>query len=82
VPAVRVDYQGWYERMDTNSRHTLYGRPERIRPTTEWKRYTGTFDTDFRTRKLALKLTIVGYEDEGMRLGKIWVDDVSIEAAE
>ncbi|MGD8241151.1 MAG: beta-N-acetylglucosaminidase domain-containing protein, partial [Armatimonadota bacterium] len=82
VPTVHLQYQGWSFMMDSNARESLRGDLEEIRPTGEWQRYTSTFDTDYATKKFALKFALIGYEDEGMRLGSIWVDDVSIEALE
>jgi hypothetical protein len=82
VPRVKVVFQGWSTGMGAGARHELEADLTEIEPTEDWREYTATFCTDFDTVKFALKIGILGYEDEGMRLGGIWVDDVVIESIE
>ncbi len=82
VPGVKVVFQGWSMGMGAGARHELEADLAETEPTDDWREYTATFRTDFDTVKLALKIGILGYEDEGMRLGRIWVDDVVMELIE
>jgi hypothetical protein len=82
VPRVQIVFQGWSLGLHAGSRHELQADLAEIEPTPDWQAYTGAFRTDFDTSKFALKIGILGYEDEGMRLGRIWVDDVAIEPAD
>ena len=79
VPRVSVQFQGWSAGMGSSFRHPLESDLPEIHPTKDWKQVAATFHTGFDTRKLAVKLGILGYEDEGARLGRIWVDDIAIE---
>jgi len=82
VPAARVIFQGWTVGMRAISRHELAREPLVVEPTAAWTQHTASFRAGPGTRKLALKFALMGYEAEGMRLGKLWVDDVAIEPAE
>ncbi|MGC9319804.1 MAG: beta-N-acetylglucosaminidase domain-containing protein [Armatimonadota bacterium] len=82
APGVVVEFQGWSEGFAPGNRHLLRSGLSSITPTDRWRRYETTFTTWFDTRKFALKIGLQGYADEGMRLGKVWVDDVAIQPAD
>lgn len=82
APEALVELQGWWRGFAPGSRHNLPCDLDVIVPTDEWTRYEGTFTTYFDTRKVALKIGLRGYADEGMRLGTLCVDDVMIEPVE
>ncbi len=81
VPRAEVICQGWGLGLGPGSRHELVSELIDVAPTDQWTPYSGTFRAEHDTRKFALKIVIKGYEDEGMGLGEVWVDEVVIERA-
>lgn len=79
VPTVELRIQGWSTGLQSGDRHVLEAGLSQVVPSTEWQHHELSFRTDYDTAKLAVMFVVKGYEDEGMRLGRIWVDDVSLE---
>lgn len=78
-PRWEVSVVGWPKNNLTSAaRQILSVRPEEIDLSGEWRCYTGSFLTGADTARVALKLGLLGYEDEGAKLGRLWVDDVYV----
>jgi hypothetical protein len=58
-------------------RQTLFVRSPQVEVTDAWQEYEASFTTALDTKRFALKFWIVGYRDEGARLGRLCVDDVA-----
>jgi len=79
--AARVEFTavGWNsEKAEAGNRQTLFTRGPELKLTDEWQEYEATFTTALDTKRFALKFGIVGYQDEGARLGRLYVDDVRV----
>ena len=79
VPVVSLFAQGWRMGFTAKHRVGLDAYPASVEPTMAWKQYSFSFRTSFVTSKAAIKFGLLGYEHAGARLGKIWVDDLTIE---
>lgn len=80
APLVALRFMGWKVGQIDKEGSKLRGYPPIIQATNEWKQYTATFYTQSPTDRCAVLFGLYGYEDEGVRLGKIWVDDVKVKA--
>jgi hypothetical protein len=70
---------GWNsDAADSGHRQTLYARCPELEPTGEWREVEATFTTALDTKRFALKFGLLGYRDEGARLGRLYIDDVRI----
>jgi hypothetical protein len=79
--AAKVEFTavGWNsEKAEAGNRQTLFARCPDLKATDEWREYAATFSTALDTKRLAPKFGIVGFRDEGARLGKLCVDDVHV----
>ncbi len=45
----------------------------------DWEQYSVLLYAEHDTKKAALRFALQGYRDNGVRLGKVWVDDVAVE---
>ncbi len=50
----------------------------KLKPTAEWKQYTGVFVAQPKTTRLAIKWQLAGFADQGMAVGELLVDDVTL----
>jgi hypothetical protein len=70
---------GWNsDAADSGRRQTLYARCPELEPTGEWREVEATLTTALDTKRFALKFGLLGYRDEGARLGRLYIDDVRI----
>ena len=79
VPWVYAQAVCWIgKKAASGDRRALRIVPGRIVPTDTWQRYEGFFVTRRKTTRVALKWHVAGFEDDGMRLGELLVDDVEL----
>lgn len=78
LPTWELSAVGWREGGGSGARQNLRTKPEEIRTSTEWRRYTGSFVTLPGTTRAALKIGITGDRKDGAKLGTIWVDDAYV----
>ncbi|HID07262.1 MAG TPA: hypothetical protein EYP10_08945, partial [Armatimonadetes bacterium] len=91
VTKATISAVGWKGKCGRVDRHALPIRVRRpdgtwtqlntkqeIQLTNKWHKVEGYFTTLLDTRRVALRIGIVGYRDRGAQLGTIWVDDVRI----
>jgi len=79
--AAKVEFTavGWNsDKAEASNRQTLFARCPELSATDEWREYAASFTTALDTRRFALKFGIVGFRDEGARLGRLYVDDVRV----
>jgi len=78
VPWTYAQAVCWTGKAGSSDRSSLGIVPGRIVPTNDWQRYEGFFVTKRKTVRFALKWHVAGFEDDGMRLGELLVDDVEL----
>ncbi len=78
-PEVTVSFVGWSGTGQSAADRVMAKTTlEPFAPTSDWKRYQGSFVTPATAVRGALKIGISKFEDEGAKLGTIWIDDLFV----
>jgi len=83
VPALNIVGLGWKtDSAQKDSRQNLSCSLRVVRPGTDWKEYRGRIRTSPDTRRFSLEFYVGGNVNAGARLGKFFVDDVTLKKVE
>jgi hypothetical protein len=79
APKVTFRAIGWRVGQEDRPASGLREYPTLIEATNEWKQYTATFYSQVYSTRAAVAFGFHGYQDEGVELGKVWIDDIRVE---